>query len=160
MKKKICVMLSIFIIIGSLVPSFAVFANENVEEYNVVLEDNGKVAFNQEQIEILNEIKNNDGPKARVGGKKAAITIAKWILKNRQKLTNTVGAVIGRDAAVKFGAALKFMEGPLRRITNANNQGMKAIYNIIYDGLRASGMHQNTAKNIASGIRGILEWII
>lgn len=160
MKKKICLLLSVIIIMVSLIPIFTVFASENIEEYNVVADGNSEVIFNQEQIGILNEVKNNDGPKTRVGGKKAAVTIAKWILKNRQKLTNTVGSVLGKNAGVKFGAALKFMEGPLRGVTNANKQGMKVIETILYNGSRSTGMQVRTAQNLASGIRGILEWII
>lgn len=131
---------------SALIPTAKVFANINEESINIIIDQNENVIFDQNQKDILNQSKESESTKLRVGGKKTALTIAKWILKNRQKLTNTVGSVLEKNTAVKFGNALKYMEGPLRKITNANNQGMKAIYDIIYNGLRASGIQAGTAK--------------
>lgn len=162
MKKIVAILLIIVIFTSSVAPATSVFASTDPQDetFNIVLDDNGNVVFNNEQIAILNDVKQPDKPQLRIGGKKAAITIAKWILNNRKDLTNTVGSVLGRNAGVKFGAALKYMEGPLRKVTSANKAGMKAIYDIIYDGLRASGMQHKTASTLAAGVRGILEWIV
>lgn len=93
----------------------------------------------------------------RIGGKKAAFKIAQWILKNRKKLTNVVGKVLGPKKAVKFGEALKYMEGPLRKIEKANNKGMSIIKKIIYNGLRSANMKHKTADELATAICAIID---
>ncbi|BBN98304.1 hypothetical protein [Sporolactobacillus terrae] len=123
-------------------------------------DNNGNPVFTPEQVTAIKEYAKLQGLSApsstpsgyapRVGGTKVAYTVAKWI----------VGSVLGRKAAVRFGEALKHMEGPLRKVTAAEEGGLKKIEDIIYDGLRETGMQKKTSRTLAAGIRGTLSWLV
>lgn len=173
--KKIFISILTVLFLSNVTFPSIVMASENINSEETSLIDiekdklninwQGDVIFTPEQIQAIEQIAVNEGIEKptiqpRIGGKKAAITIAKWILKNRRELTNVVGKVLGRKNAVKFGEALKFMEGPLRKITDANDQGMRAIEKIIITGLKEVGMKDSTAKTLAAGVRGILDVLV
>ncbi|HEX1112066.1 TPA: hypothetical protein V1Q22_002310, partial [Streptococcus pneumoniae] len=75
-------------------------------------------------------------------------------------LTNIVGKSLGPKSAVRFGEALSYIEGPLRRINETIDGGLYQIEQIIASGLKESGLNDWTAKTLASAIRGILDVLI
>ncbi|MFT9267091.1 hypothetical protein [Oenococcus sp.] len=133
-------------------------------------DSNGNPVFSHEQINEIKEIAQEQGIdvpsqapskfSVKIATTKIALKAAKWILSHRTELTNEVGRVLGGKAAVRFGAALKDMEGPLRKVTAAENGGLATIQKIIYNSLRASGVSASIAQSLAAGIRGIISFLI
>ncbi|MDN6900167.1 hypothetical protein [Oenococcus sicerae] len=137
---------------------------------NLKFDSHDNPVFSNEQINEIKEIAKAQGIdvpsqtpskfSVKIATTKIALKAAKWILSHRAQLTNEVGHVLGRKAAVRFGAALKYIEGPLRKVTAAENGGLATIQKIIYNGLRVSGVSAPIAQSLAAGIRGIISFLI
>ncbi|MCL4934099.1 MULTISPECIES: hypothetical protein [Streptococcus] len=138
-----------------------------IDLYNDYVSKTGSLYISNSQYKQIRDLARKEGysvnaysDNSRVGAGKSARVIAKWILRNRQFLTNMVGKVLGRKAAVRFGHALQYITGPLRVIDQTIDGGLYQIEQIIINGLVASGLDNWSARTLAAGVRGILSVLV
>lgn len=93
----------------------------------------------------------------RAGEKFVVKKAIKWFLDNRQKITNLVGKELSPKKAVKFGEALKYMEGPLRKLMYVENAIMGDIRKVIFDGCKKVRMKTRTANEVADFIMKVID---
>ncbi|HHK6753553.1 TPA: hypothetical protein ACQXEU_001750 [Streptococcus pneumoniae] len=73
----------------------------------------------------------------------------------KKTLTNIVGKSLGPKSAVRFGEALSYIEGPLRRINETIDGGLYQIEQIIASGLKESGLNDWTAKTFVMIVKKV-----
>lgn len=131
------------------------------------VDSDGNILFTEEQRNELKKIAEDEelgnsssSGKLRIGAKSAVKKAIKFFLDNRQKITNLIGKTLGSDKAVKFGNALKRIEEPLRKLMYAENAVMNDVRQVIFDGLRATGLQRRTANEIADFVMKVIELLM
>ncbi|CCI84734.1 hypothetical protein FC52_GL001614 [Lactobacillus pasteurii DSM 23907 = CRBIP 24.76] len=166
-KKAIALTLGGILFITSLTPSASVLAEEGMSNSNVETTNSPEVFYSlssEKQREIIRAAAAEENiyipkyPDRGVGN--SAFRIAQYILKNRTKITNIIGKVVGRKEAVNFGEALRSMEGPLRSIDRAKKGGKDVIKKVIYNALRSVGVPSKNANVTAHVITSVIDALV